>query len=167
MKKILILLLIFISFMYTNIIVHAQRGCCSWHWWVAWCGSNWKLVCSDWTYSPSCTCNSPKSNTITYNSYKNNSESMNQQCNKKYPWTIYRAADNMCACSRDTVWYSSWNANLNCGYSATTDNSESMNQQCNKKYPWTIYRAADNMCACSRDTVWYSSWNEYNKKCNY
>ena len=34
-----------------------RRGCCSWHGGVAGCSSG-RIVCSDGTYSPSCTCNS-------------------------------------------------------------------------------------------------------------
>jgi len=34
-----------------------QRGCCSWHGGVSGC-SGGSVVCSDGTYSPSCTCNS-------------------------------------------------------------------------------------------------------------
>jgi len=33
-----------------------RRGCCSWHGGVAGCSSG-RIVCSDGTYSPSCTCN--------------------------------------------------------------------------------------------------------------
>jgi len=78
----------------------AKQWCCSWHWWVNYCASNWRYVCNDWTYSPSCTCS---------NYYYKKSETPDQKCNKKYPWTIYRSADNRCACPGDKVWTSSWN----------------------------------------------------------
>ena len=41
---------------YTEFIEIERRGCCSWHGGVSGCSSG-RVVCSDGTYSPSCTCN--------------------------------------------------------------------------------------------------------------
>lgn len=55
MKK-LITLITFTLFLLLPTQLLAQRGCCSWHGGVSGCGSNGRTICSDGTYSPSCTC---------------------------------------------------------------------------------------------------------------
>jgi hypothetical protein len=54
MRKIL-LFSFTLLFLFPSIAL-AQRGCCSWHGGVSGCGSNGRTICSDGTYSPSCTC---------------------------------------------------------------------------------------------------------------
>ena len=148
----------------------AKQWCCSWHWWVNYCASNWRYVCNDWTYSPSCTC---------WNVYYKQYLTPDQKCNNKYPGTIYRSSDNRCACPGDRIWTSSRSSIYGCSlksYNTNSTPSKSYNKnntssksnkdiQCDKKYPWTIYRSADNRCACPGDKVWTSSRNKVTKSC--
>jgi len=56
-KKLAYLLVLVISSSFLVLNVSAQRGCCSWHWWVGYFDSNvWEYVCNDGTYSPTCGC---------------------------------------------------------------------------------------------------------------
>ena len=71
MKKIIIIsslcLLLFPFF------ASAKQWCCSRHKWVAYCASNGRYVCNDWTYSPTCTCwGSVNRNNYYKSSYYNN-----------------------------------------------------------------------------------------------
>lgn len=54
MKKLCVITLLFL----TPLIVYAEKGCCSHHGGVAYCGSNGYYICNDGTQSPSCTCGS-------------------------------------------------------------------------------------------------------------
>lgn len=57
MKRVLILLLLFISF--SCISVEAKQGCCSGKGGVAYCGANGHYYCKNGDPSPSCTCGEP------------------------------------------------------------------------------------------------------------
>jgi len=167
MKKI-VLLFSLIALLFP-LFSFAKQWCCSWHWWVSYCASNWRYVCNDWTYSPSCTCGSSYSSTSYYRSNTVSYLTNDQKCNMKYPGTVYRYWDGRCACSGDPIWTSSWSSTYGCslkaGVSSSYYSKSDKDIQCNKKYPWTIYRGADNWCACQGDRVWTSSWNKYTKSC--
>jgi len=168
MKKILLFVVLLAFFVPS--FSFAKKWCCSWHWWVAYCASNGRYVCNDGTYSPSCTCWGSYFATTYYKSaYTVNYLTNDQKCNIKYPGTVYRYADNRCACPGDSIWTSSWSSSYGCSLkvsvSSTYHAKSDKDIQCNKKYPWTIYRSADNWCACQGDRVWISSWNKYTKSC--
>ncbi len=72
MRKIVGCLVVFVCLiLFAPLIVNAQRGCCSSHGGIAYCGSGGKYICKDGTTSPSCTCSggsSSNSNTSSNNS---------------------------------------------------------------------------------------------------
>lgn len=107
MKKIVLLFSLIVLLF--PLFSFAKQWCCSHHWWVFWCASNWRQICNDWTYSPSCTCGSSYSSTSYYKSNTVNYLTNDQKCNLKYPGTVYRYSDDWCACPGDRVWTSSWN----------------------------------------------------------
>ncbi len=55
MRKSVLVLFILFSILVSG-FVEAWRWCCSWHWWQAYCSSNWRWICADGTASPSCLC---------------------------------------------------------------------------------------------------------------
>lgn len=57
--KIIFLIAILLIF---PITISAQRGCCSWHGGVSYCGNNGYYICNDGTQSPSCTCYNANNN---------------------------------------------------------------------------------------------------------
>lgn len=155
MKKILLFLSLFALFI--PMFSFARRWCCSWHWWVAYCASNWRYVCNDWTYSPSCTCWT--SRTVDY-------LTNDQKCSLKYPGTVYRYSDSWCACPGDKKWTSSWSSIYWCSSKQKKISKlSSKDMQCDAKYPWTVYRSADDWCACPGDKVWTSSWKKNTRSC--
>ncbi|MFZ3137530.1 MAG: choice-of-anchor D domain-containing protein [Thermodesulfovibrionales bacterium] len=57
MKKVFLLLCIFLIVPFNNLsISYAKSGCCSHHGGVAYCGSSGYYICNDGTRSPTCTC---------------------------------------------------------------------------------------------------------------
>lgn len=66
MRKILFLLVVIGSTLFTN-AVFAGRGCCSHHGWQAYCWSDWMWQCNDGTESPSCGCSNPRKEVIQSN----------------------------------------------------------------------------------------------------
>ena len=62
-RNIVIIVMLALIFFYDS--VEAKRGCCSWHGGVSGCSYNGKIICSDGTYSPSCTC-TPRTKNIRY-----------------------------------------------------------------------------------------------------
>lgn len=60
------------------VLVHAQRGCCSWHGGVAGCSSSGRTICADGTLSKSCTCTP----TIVYGCTDSNSLNYNPNANR-------------------------------------------------------------------------------------
>lgn len=51
-------------------LVHATRGCCSWHGGIDHCSSNGYYICNDGTQSPSCTCYYNNTNSNSNNDKK-------------------------------------------------------------------------------------------------
>ena len=75
-KLLLILLVMSVAFVINTPNINAQRGCCSWHDGLDYCGSNGKWICQDGTESPSCTCDNNNFNyneddILTFDEYKN------------------------------------------------------------------------------------------------
>lgn len=167
MKKIILLLSLLTLII--PLFSFAKQWCCSHHWWVFWCASNWRQICNDWSYSPSCTCWGGYSNTYYRQTNTVNYLTNDQKCNLKYPGTVYRYSDNWCACPGDRVWTSSWSSNYGCSSKINNLNSYSWKSskdiQCNAKYSWTVYRSTDDWCACPGDRVWTSSWNKKTRSC--
>lgn len=136
MKKVLLGLFLFMFFF--SSISLAWRWCCSWHWWQAYCGSNWMWICNDWTQSPSCTCSSPSYN----NSYS--APSRNYISCPSHSSLV----NWICECF---VWYKPWNNNTTC--------IEDKDYTCNQK--WMIYDSISDSCTCK----YWESWNSYSEKC--
>ena len=107
-----------------------------------------------------------KSNDIGY-------EDKHNQCNKKYPWTIYRAQDDKCICPNDDT---QWNpisklcttkivikADLNNQLLKLKKEKElKQNNICEKKL-WTVYEKSENKCVCMN--YYYEEWSDINNKC--
>ena len=159
MKKIMLVFsLVALSF---PLCSFAKQWCCSWHGWVAYCASNGRYVCNDWTYSPSCTCWTSSTTYYNITNYLTN----DQKCNMKYPGTVYRYSDNWCACKWDKKWTSSWSSIYGCTKNTTNNFLSLEDIQCNYKYPWTIYRSSDGWCACPWDKKWTSSRKKTSRSC--
>lgn len=75
MKKVLILVMLFVGFMPCS--VNAQQGCCSSHGGVVGCNPDGKQICSDGTLSPSCTCKPTKIEGCTDRNAKNYNSNAN------------------------------------------------------------------------------------------
>lgn len=183
MKKIFLILIIFILSLSSFLDVFAWRWCCSWHWWQAYCATNWRRVCNDWTYSPTCTCwwwttSSSYSYYSSYKSIKNwyisywtlycdnwYTPSYNYTYCIKVPENAHEERSDKWDVWMCNDWYKEvWNKCIK-----NNDN----NELCNKKYPWTIYRTYDNKCICPwNNPNWWNNitncWiNSNNKDCWY
>jgi hypothetical protein len=55
MKKTIFFLVLFLWIGFSS-LTYATQWCCSWHWGENFCWGNWKVMCNDWTESPTCTC---------------------------------------------------------------------------------------------------------------
>jgi len=137
MKKILIAISIFLVSWCVYIYASGNQWCCSWHKWVDYCAANGRIMCKDWTYSPSCTCKSNTRNTsnsytnsYNYPTYSNSAYgattvNMNQKCKNTYWYNSYYDGWQ-CKCS---YWYVMY-------YQNYKQQCISYNQYCKNLY-WT------------------------------
>lgn len=150
-KETILLIMLILNFLIFN-IVFAWRWCCSYHWWQNYCDNdNWRRVCNDWTYSPTCTCGYSISNKSSRNE------------TKVCPPNSHSFWIDKCICND---WFK-----LNLYQNACEYNYD---YYCDKKYKWTIYRESDKKCICPYDKYLDSSWSKslwdcpINKRyCNY
>lgn len=126
----------------------------------------------------------------------NNKYNWQKSCDKKYPWTIYRASDDKCICANwkdysigNTCEYKKINQKqkykkfcfyddgrkwifweISYEWNTCMENwfweRTKEQKSCDKKYPWTIYRASDNMCICPNE-IDYSEKNKCEPKPKY
>ncbi|MCI9585028.1 MAG: hypothetical protein HFH45_00080 [Bacilli bacterium] len=96
MRKVVGCMVVFVCLvLFTPLVVNAQRGCCSSHGGVDYCGSGGKYICKDGTTSPSCTCSGGNSGNSNYSSNNSSSSSYsnNQSSRQVTPNYIYGCMD--------------------------------------------------------------------------
>jgi len=98
---------------------------------------------SSWSKENNCTKTTQKKQVIK----EQPKESEDEKCNKKYPWTIYRASDNRCACPWDSKWTSTW----------------SKGNHCNK----VVYNNTYNSYYGNNNYGYYNGYNDYNNNYDY
>ncbi len=116
MKKLLFLLLSVCFLLFSS--TFAKQWCCSWHWWVSYCWSNWYYVCNDWWRGSSCKCwTSSYTNSYT-NSFSNSYTYSYPTYSYSYP-TYTVTVDKNLECKNqywDNAYYSSYDQQCSCNY---------------------------------------------------
>lgn len=92
----------------------------------------------------------------TANTSKQNLNTLNKSCSKKFPWTIYRSTDEMCICPKDWEGKSTRNKEIN-WCPLDREEFKKLENNCSYAKPWTIYDTKSKSCICENGNKWNDS----------